>query len=416
MWLKYVVGVLLLANQQLSAQETLTFLVASDCHHGTTYTGTPSDHVLRVNKECVEDMNRIAYQQLPGVSERTTTPRGVIFTGDLTENNENQEWSAFEDLWGLTGEKLLKYPLYEGYGNHDLSLKSTLVKDAIQARNNRRIGLTALSFDGVHYSWDWNGIHFIQLNLYPGGYGDPDNFNNTWNKPNHSLWFLQWDLATFVGDTNTPVMIFHHYGFDHFSMYAWGNGGWWSDQERENYYQQIKNYNIAGIFWGHSHQFAQKKWRGIDVYNVPATQYSNKSGSYFVVHVQNGQMTIGLRRCDQTWQRAFQKKISYAKAPTAKAITYHTPLKAPAPHIASISTEIQAPKLLTNPIKDQFTVHIFEPNTALELYTTEGKKLQTIAALPLGIHTINVRTLISGVYYVHWKNATAQGTLTVLKN
>ena len=77
-----------------------------------------------------------------------------------------------------------RYPAFEGVGNHDggnsTDVKSGLVRRGVIARNRQR-GAAAgtagaanysMSPNGLHYSWDWGGVHFAMLGVYPGTVGD----------------------------------------------------------------------------------------------------------------------------------------------------------------------------------------------------------------------------------------------------
>ena len=75
------------------------------------------------------------------------------------------------------------YPTFEGVGNHDggnsTDPESGLVRRAVMSRNKNRANLTnsvvsnySLSDNSLHYSWDWSGVHFIMLGVYPGTEGD----------------------------------------------------------------------------------------------------------------------------------------------------------------------------------------------------------------------------------------------------
>ena len=112
-----------------------------------------------------------------------------------------------------------------------------------------------------HYSWDWNGIHFVHLNLYPGDgggiIGKTPYKQDICNNPLNSLSFLKADLEKHVGNKSTPVILIHHFGFDNYSVNDSINNlhkkGWWTEQERVAYWDAIAKYNIAAIVTGHNH-------------------------------------------------------------------------------------------------------------------------------------------------------------------
>src|SRR5436190_1132851 len=76
-----------------------------------------------------------------------------IDTGDQANLKAQQtEWTAFSDLFGLTGKDgKLKFPIYEVHGNHDGVKSDVLVIKKITERNKTRPGVTNVSKNGLHY-------------------------------------------------------------------------------------------------------------------------------------------------------------------------------------------------------------------------------------------------------------------------
>jgi hypothetical protein len=92
----------------------ITFLHASD-----TQPDNPNAQTLIV--EAIIEMNSLPGKTYPAALGGTVgQPRGVIITGDLTQNATPAEWQVFIDDWGLSGtDGLIHYPMYECVGNHD---------------------------------------------------------------------------------------------------------------------------------------------------------------------------------------------------------------------------------------------------------------------------------------------------------
>src|SRR5439155_384225 len=103
--------------------------------------------------------------------------------------------------------------------------------------------------DGVHidagsgnYSWNWGRLHLVMLNTWAG-----DTFVH------HTAQGLQWlanDLNTFVGSSGNPIIIFQHYGF---SSGSYDPRDGWTGDDINFFLRVIRNYNILGIFSGHTH-------------------------------------------------------------------------------------------------------------------------------------------------------------------
>ena len=136
----------------------LTFFVVSDTHYGLSPEGDRALPLL------VDRMNQLPGTAYPAALGGTVAePRGVLHIGDISNDGKKEQWAMFVRDYGLTGKDgLLKWPVYEAYGNHDGGPKLP-VRDGIRARNPQRVGLTAISANGLHYCWVWDGILFINL-------------------------------------------------------------------------------------------------------------------------------------------------------------------------------------------------------------------------------------------------------------
>ena len=276
----------------------ITFFVGSDLHYGYA-SGT-----LIASQFCAGVLDRM--NALPGQLYPATVgggvvdpPRAVLLLGDLTNWGLAEEWAALTNDWGLNGERRLSFPVYEGYGNHDFHDLWSSILEWLKARNPLRTGLSNISSNGYHYSWDWDFLHLVCLNLFPGN--EPGSTSRM-HDPKRSLEFLSDDLATRVGNSGRPVVLCHHYGLDP------GNSGhWWSDQQREDYFNVIKDYNVIIILGGHSHGFGPVNWRGIDTLNVGTI---GLYGDYCVAHVTKTNLVLLERTWTNTWKYRFTKPIS----------------------------------------------------------------------------------------------------------
>src|SRR5260221_8311598 len=90
---------------------SVTFLVASDSHFG-------APGMDEQNRILVAQMNELPGTAYPpevgGVVER---PRGVLFTGDTTDNARLEEFAEFGRAYGLSGhDGLLAYPAVQSIG------------------------------------------------------------------------------------------------------------------------------------------------------------------------------------------------------------------------------------------------------------------------------------------------------------
>jgi len=275
--------------------DDVLFFVASDPHYGATVTAAAA------NARTIEAMNDLPGRRFPKSigPEIVGAPRGVVVLGDLVDDGNAPDagefWAAFAADYGAAGEGRLAFPVYEGAGNHDGD-PGRPVREGIKGRNPGRPGLRSISPDGLHYSWDWGRVHCIQLNLFPGSAGDDilnpwgRPFEGDWRKPGHSLEFLVKDLAESVGSSGRPVILFQHYGWDEWSR------GWWSDREREAYAAAVRGYNIAAVFWGHSHVVQRIDWNGIPTWCVGSANKEGAGGEFLVVRLTPDALSVAERR------------------------------------------------------------------------------------------------------------------------
>ena len=277
----------------------ITFFLVSDLHYGVSVT------VAAANALTVEAMNRLAGQPYPKpVGGTVRSPRGVVVLGDLIDDGNAGDaagpWGEFASDYDPAGRGRLLYPAYEGAGNHDGD-PGRPVREGIRARNPKRPALRGLSADGQHYSWDWDRVHFVHLNLFPGSAGDDiinqwgTRFQGDWKLPGHSLEFLVDDLKKNVGASGRPVVIFQHYGWD-----AWSRG-WYSARERRALGDALAGYNVPAVFWGHSHEVMRIDWRGIPTFCVGSGQKDPAPGEFLVVRITPTEMTVAERRTAGGW-------------------------------------------------------------------------------------------------------------------
>ena len=94
-----------------------------------------------------------------------------------------------------------------------------------------------------YYKYEYKGILFLACGIYPK--------------------YLKWIRKNL--DKSKPMIIFYHYNMVDGEPFS----GWWSDKEKDAFYNIIKPYkkNILCIINGHIHSTYEKEWRGIRVIN-----------------------------------------------------------------------------------------------------------------------------------------------------
>lgn len=219
-----------------------------------------------------------AMNALPGTPYPDGTPvgepRATIVAGDLVDVvDDPQNWARYRELYDPEGKARLRFPAYEGVGNHDLTSRQgrgafSDVQRAVIDRHRRRAGTFSYDAAGYHHSWDDGPLHFVQLNLFPGDEPRPVYDRPApWNDPHASLSFLVEDLRLRVGDSGRPVVLVWHYG-----LRGWGLEKWWRPEDLDALDRAIAPYNVVLILHGHEHAFASYEWRGRKVFMAPSPQ------------------------------------------------------------------------------------------------------------------------------------------------
>lgn len=259
----WALATLLLAGNVLAATaapRAVTFISTSDTHYDAFENEDRNDR----NRDTIREMNAITTRAWPKElgGGAIPQPRGVVVLGDCIDdgdrmrdgkNQSAQQYEYFRKDLGLDGtDGLLMFPVFEGWGNHDgppigaekhgFSFQAQL-KQRNLARQQKG-WLANLSENGLHYSWDWDDVHLVQLNLYPADQQRAGiRYNPVWHNPQGALAFLKQDLAKCVGNSGRPVVLMSHCGFD---------TDWWVPADWKDFYDAAKSYNVVLYLYGHS--------------------------------------------------------------------------------------------------------------------------------------------------------------------
>lgn len=254
---------------------------------------------------------------LRSAGSRIGMPLGLVVGGDMTDDGGGQITQPSEGTQLLqfsqryqqgVGPDRVHMPVYIGLGNHDLDQNGPPhhvdwyrreLRDYVEV--NHRAGVffkppvpaTDYDVDTDCYSWDWGGLHLVQMHRFAG---------DTGHGADSSLPWLKQDLATYAAD-GRPVILFQHYGWDKFSIERWdaakrvydddgaGAPHWWSEADRQALLAVLKGYNIAGIFHGHQHDTPLiYRSDGLDLFK-PKAAYM---GGFAVARVTSDGMDVAL--------------------------------------------------------------------------------------------------------------------------
>lgn len=226
--------------------------------------------------------------------------RGLVVTGDVTEDGQPDQWREFVDTYpqklGLLG-----IPVYETAGNHDYAIKPdaniykspnevfVLSKIAERATQANHPGLLAQT-KGGSYAWKWDDVLFINLGVKASDRNDTmieakngSGFRNT--NPFSSLTFLKNTLRKY-GNSSSRIILSFHYPMvagDHRMTFF----------ERLGLYEALKGYPVAAILHGHRHKSDLYSWCGIPVFeaDTPRSLSSQNDASVIAVEVSGYYLT-----------------------------------------------------------------------------------------------------------------------------
>jgi hypothetical protein len=274
----------------------LTFYAYSDCHYGA---GEPP----KVSTPVVDWINGLPGTPFPEkIGGTVQPPKAVIMSGDLIDNGANplkyaKEWADYIAEFGVNGEGRCRFPVFEGMGNHDWNANLFAYKKiAERNRQRKELGLIQhISENGYHYSWDWDGIHFVNLNIFPGNQwaGEADTYSNGSHDPLFSRDFLEKDLRENVGNSGRPVILVHHFRpIDE---------NWWTFSAADKYHRIIQDYNVILIMVGHQGGGVNNTWRGIN--------WASSNGELEVFRITPDNVLTAIARKKSEWGVPMQKKI-----------------------------------------------------------------------------------------------------------
>ena len=308
-----------------AAARTLTFFVNADPQINIPKWGTAGTEAT------IDAMNALPGVPLPPdcapAGATVDEPLGVVVAGDLVDTLDNPDnWARYCAFYDPRGEARLRFPAYEGVGNHDVSTRQargefSVVQRAVMARHRQRAGDFHYDEHGYHHSWDWGPLHLVQLNLYPGAEPRPVYDRAApWNDPQASLAFLVDDLRERVGDSGRPVVLVWHYG-----LRGWGLEKWWTPADLDALKAAIAPYNVVLILHGHEHAYAHYEWEGVPVFMCPSPQFDrdparpdteSKPKGFLVVRLVDDQLEV-LHRTVDGWRERWTRRIELGRASQA---------------------------------------------------------------------------------------------------
>ena len=308
------------------ADEAVAFFLVGDTHFLADHDAPAKldPRSATVAPALVDALNRLPGTDIPAAAGGGTVlpVRGVIHAGDCIDSGDKTnaamtatEWSAFADAYGLTGaDGRLKVPVYEVHGNHDSPRGDGLAVKKIAERNKTRPGVTNVSRNGVHYSWDWGPVHFVNLGIVVGG--TPAEARVRRYAPLDSLSFLIDDLREKVGTSGRPVVVTHHVDVLRYAQPLpvddkKAASMEWNPADVKGFHDAVKGYTVAAILYGHTHARNVHHWdgtnkaatAGIPTFNVDnSSHYSGNTQAFFYFELRGGNLTVREYTTADAWK------------------------------------------------------------------------------------------------------------------
>lgn len=221
---------------------------------------------------------------------------GVVIAGDIFDKADPRIRALYNARYSKgTGDKQIHFPVYPGFGNHDINPFS---EDSM--RNLQGRGFNLQFMDSVlqtklakgeilnlhapsrAYSWNVGDVHFIQAQTFAG--------DTSYSESN--MEWLANDLKQYASKGN-PVVYIQHYGVDKWAL------GWWNQTARNQLFDLLDQYNLAAFFVGHTHTPSIQYYRGYPIYQVNnAWPDKDGNGSFAVLRIKDNQ--VGVASCRWT--------------------------------------------------------------------------------------------------------------------
>ncbi|WP_154651966.1 metallophosphoesterase [Phocaeicola barnesiae] len=282
-------------NSKARPERDITFAVVADLHFDLLPESDQYYHVRALNN--LE--NNFVWPNGTPCFQGDTLKRldCVAIAGDIFDKALDETHSLYKERYHQANgedDKKIKYPVFPGFGNHDIDPVSKKPADNLAGRKMNLAYMDSvlqaklakgeiLSVDPESraYSWNIEDVHFVQMHTYAG--------DDHYCKGN-SLEWLENDLRLYAAG-GTPVVYIQHYGFDKWAI------KWWPKDKREALFDLLDQYNVVGFFVGHTHVPSIESYRGYTIFQVNnAWPDEDGNGSFAVARLKGNTFAVATCR------------------------------------------------------------------------------------------------------------------------
>lgn len=276
-------------------ERDITFAVVADLHFDLLPESDQYYHVRALNN--LE--HRFVWPEETPCFEGDTLKKleCVAIAGDIFDKALDETHYLFKERYhqaGTEDDKKIKFPVFPGFGNHDIDPVS---KKPTQNLAGRKMNLSYMDSvlqarlekgeilnvdpESRAYSWNIGDIHFVQMHTYAG--------DDHYCKGNSLIW-LEKDLNLYAAGGN-PVVYIQHYGFDKWAI------KWWPEDKRKALFDLLDKYNVVGFFVGHTHEPSIEHYRGYPVFQVNnAWPDEDGNGSFAIARIRGNDFAVATCR------------------------------------------------------------------------------------------------------------------------
>ena len=269
----------------------VTVVVAGDLHFDLPPETDQYYHVVTMNR-LEGNFTFPTDSAAPSIAGETVRKLdGVILAGDMFDKARPEILAHYRSRYEMgPGEKTIHYPVYPGFGNHDIDPAvsdkgadnllgrafSLHYLDSILNDKLAKGEILNLHPSSRSYSWNIQDVHFVQAQRFSG--------DTAYCESN--LDWLADDLKRYASEGN-PVVYIQHYGVDPWAI------KWWPQDARNRLFDILDNYNVAAFLVGHTHEPSLQHYRGYPIYQVNnAWPDEDGNGSFAVVRLKGDAVSV----------------------------------------------------------------------------------------------------------------------------